>query len=60
MDVQLRILSPCLLFKTLMIIMHKTVILSVFLHACETWSPLEEEHRHVFKVSENKVLRILF
>jgi hypothetical protein len=39
--------------------MYKTVILSVVLYGCETWSlTLREEHR--LRVSENRVLRRIF
>jgi hypothetical protein len=38
---------------------HKTIILPVVLHGCETWSlTLREEHR--LKVFENRVLRGIF
>jgi hypothetical protein len=38
---------------------HKTVILSVVLYGCETWSgTLKEEHR--LRVFENTVLRKIF
>jgi hypothetical protein len=43
--------------KNLNIKIHKTVILSVVLYGCETWSlTLREEHR--LRVSENSVLRV--
>jgi hypothetical protein len=39
--------------------MHKTIILSVVLYGCETWSlTLSEEHR--LRVFENRVLRRIF
>jgi hypothetical protein len=38
---------------------YKTIILSVILYGCETWSlTLREEHR--LRVFENKVLRRIF
>jgi hypothetical protein len=38
---------------------YKTIILSVVLHRCETWSlTLREEHR--MRVFENRVLRKIF
>jgi hypothetical protein len=38
---------------------YKTIILSVILYGCETWSlTLKEEHR--LRVFENKVLRRIF
>jgi hypothetical protein len=38
---------------------YKTIVLSVVLYGCETWSPtLREEHR--LKVFENRVLRNIF
>jgi tRNA (Thr-GGU) A37 N-methylase len=38
---------------------YKTIILSVFLHGCETWSlTLREEHR--LGVFENRALRRIF
>jgi hypothetical protein len=46
-----------LLSKNLKIRIYKTVILSVILYGCETWSlTLKEEHR--LGVCENRVLRI--
>jgi hypothetical protein len=45
--------------KNLKIKIHKTVILSVVLYGCETWSlTLEEEHR--LRVFEKRVLRKIF
>jgi hypothetical protein len=45
--------------KYLKITIHKTIILSVILYGCETWSlTLREEHR--LRVFENKVLRRIF
>jgi hypothetical protein len=39
--------------------LHKTIILPVVLHGCETWSlTLREEHR--LRVYENRVLRRIF
>jgi hypothetical protein len=47
------LLSACLLSK---VKMYKTIILSVVLYGCETWSPtLRDEHR--LRVFENKVMR---
>jgi hypothetical protein len=53
--------SSCLLLvsKNIKIRIHKTVILPVILHGCETWSLiLEEENR--LRVSENRGLRRIF
>jgi hypothetical protein len=53
------LLSSHLIPKNLKIKMYKTVILSVVLHVCETWSfTLREEHR--LSVFENRVLRRIF
>jgi len=39
--------------------MYRTIILSVVLYGCETWSPiLREEHR--LRAFENRVLRKIF
>jgi hypothetical protein len=47
----------CLISKNLKIKIYKTVILSVVLYGCETWSlTLVGEHR--LRVSENRVLKI--
>ena len=48
-----------LLSKKLKVNTYKTIILSVVLYGCETWSlTLREEHR--LRVFENKVLRKIF
>jgi sorting nexin-29 len=53
------LLSSCLLSKNLKIRICKTIILSVVLYGCETWSvTLREEHR--LRVFENRVLRRVF
>ena len=50
-----KILSSRLLSKKLKVKTYKTIILSVVLYGCETWSlTLREEHR--LRVFENKVL----
>jgi hypothetical protein len=52
-------LSSHLLSKNVKVRMYKTIILSVVLYGCETWSlTLREEHR--LKVFENRVLRRIF
>jgi len=49
--------SSSLLFRSIKIKIHRTVILPVVLYECETWlRTLREEHR--LRVSENRVLRI--
>ena len=53
------ILSPNLLSKNLKIKIHKTLILSVVLYGCETWSLTLKEERSL-RVFENKVLSRLF
>ena len=54
-----KILSSRLLSKKLKVKTYKTIILSVVLYGCETWSlTLREEHR--LRVFENKVLRKIF
>jgi hypothetical protein len=51
--------TSCLLFKNVKVKIYKTVILSVVLYWCETWSlTLREEHG--LKVFENRVLRSIF
>jgi hypothetical protein len=53
------LLSSRLLSKNLKIRIYKTIIFSVVLYLCETWSLiLREEHR--LKVFENRVLRKIF
>jgi hypothetical protein len=43
-------------YKNVKIRIHKTIILSVVLYGCETWSPtLREKHR--LRVFENRMLR---
>jgi hypothetical protein len=53
------LLSSSLLCKNVKIKIHRTIILSVVLYECETWSlTLREESR--LRVFENKVLRRIF
>jgi hypothetical protein len=53
------LLSSRLLSKNLKIRIYKTIILSVVLHGCETWSlTLREKHR--LRAFENRVLRRIF
>ncbi|KAJ4433706.1 hypothetical protein ANN_16017 [Periplaneta americana] len=53
------LLSSSLLSKSLKVRIYKTVILSVVLYGCETWTlTLREEQR--LRVFENKVLRKIF
>jgi hypothetical protein len=53
------LLSSRLLYKGVQIRIYKTIILSVVLYGCETWSlTLREEYR--LKVFENRVLRRIF
>ena len=53
------LLSSSLLSKNLKIKIYITIILSVVLYGCETWSlTLREEHR--LRVFENRVLRRIF
>jgi hypothetical protein len=53
------LLSSRLLSKNLKIRIWKTIILSVVLYGCETWSlTLREEHR--LRVFESRVLRRIF
>jgi hypothetical protein len=57
--IQLKIFYLAVLYKNLKIKIHKTVILSVVLYGCETWSQtLREEHR--LRVFEKMVLRKIF
>jgi hypothetical protein len=50
--------SSCLLSKNLKIKIYKTIILSVVLYGCETWSLTLREHR--LRVSETRALRRIF
>ena len=50
--------SSSLLSKNLKIKIYRTIILSVVLYGCETWSLTKEERR--LRVFENRVLRRLF
>jgi hypothetical protein len=53
------LLSSCLLSRNLKVKIHKTIILTVVLYGCETWSlTLREEHR--LRLLENRVLRRIF
>ena len=53
------LLSSSLLSKNIKIKIHRSIILPVVMHGCETWSLiLREELR--FRVSENRVLRKIF
>jgi hypothetical protein len=53
------LLSSHLLMKNLKIRIYKTIILSVVLYGCETWSlTLREEHR--LGMFENRILRRIF
>jgi hypothetical protein len=45
--------------KNLKIGIHKTIILSVILYGCETWS-LTQREKHRLRVLENKVLKRIF
>jgi hypothetical protein len=52
-------LSSRLLSRNVKVKLHKTIILTVILYGCETWSlTLREEHR--MRVFENRVLSRLF
>ena len=51
------ILSSSLLSKKLKIKIYRTIILSVVVYGCETWSLTLREERRVF---ENRVLRRVF
>ena len=53
------ILSSRLLSKNLKIKVYRTIILSVVLYGCETWSLTLREERKL-RVFENKVLRRIF
>jgi hypothetical protein len=54
-----RILCPLVCNKNIKLRIYKTIILSVVLCGCETWSlTLREEHR--LRVFENKLLRRIF
>jgi len=51
------LISFSLLSKNLKIKIYRTIILSVFLYGCETWSPILREERRL-RVFENGVLRM--
>jgi hypothetical protein len=52
-------LSSCLLFRNARVKIYKTIILTLVLYGCETWSLiLREEHR--LGVFEKRVLRRIF
>ena len=53
------ILSSSLLSKNLKIKIYRTIILSVVLYGCETWSVTLREERRL-RVFENRVLRRIF
>ena len=53
------LLSSSLLFQYIKIKIHRTIILSVVLYRCETWSLILREERRL-KVFENRVLRRIF
>jgi hypothetical protein len=53
------LLSSSLLFKKIKIKIHNTIILSVVLYRCETWS-LKLIEGHKLKSSENRTLRRIF
>ena len=48
-----------MLFKNINIKIYRTIIVSVVLHKCETWSLALREQRRL-RVFENKVLRRMF
>ena len=53
------LLSSSLLSENLKIKIYRTIILSVFLYGCETWS-LTSREEHGLRVFENRVLRRIF
>jgi len=53
------LLSYRLLSKNLMIKIYRTIILTVVLYGCDTWSPTLREERRL-RVLENRVLRRIF
>ena len=53
------VLSSSLLSKNLKIKVNRTIILSVVLYGCETWSLILREERRL-RVFENRVLRRIF
>ena len=52
-------LSSSLLSKDIKIKIYRTIILSVVMYGCETWSLTTREQRRL-RVSENRVLRRIF
>jgi len=55
----MNLLSSSLLSKNLKIKIYRTIILSVVLYGCETWSRTLREERRL-RVFENRVLRSIF
>ena len=53
------ILSSSLLSKNIKINIYRTIILSVVLYGCETWSPTLREERRL-RVFQNRVLMRIF
>jgi len=53
------LLSYSLISKNIMIQIHRTIILLVVLHGCETWSLILREERRL-RVFENRLLRRIF
>ena len=54
------ILSSSLLSKNLKIKIYRNIIFPVVLYGCETWSLILREEERRLRVSENRVLRIIF
>jgi hypothetical protein len=53
------LLSYGLISKNIKIKIHRTIILPVVLHGCETWSIILREKRRL-RVFENRLLRRIF
>jgi hypothetical protein len=53
------LLSSLLLFRNVKVKIYKTVILSIVLYGCETWSLILREAQRL-RVLENRVLRRIF
>ena len=53
------LLSSSLLSKNIKIIIYRTIILTLVLYGCETWSLILREERRL-RMFENRVLRRIF
>jgi hypothetical protein len=52
-------LSSRLLYRNVKVKIYKTIILTVVLHGCETWS-LTLREKHILRVFKNRVIKRIF